>query len=110
MEVARLQSFNVFFYANSGTLPGATQIYPATGQSYVNAAGVFQVTLTAPGRAWDPAHIGYRCRPGWILAQVASGVGSLGRCRQTAQPLGRIPVAGLVLPRAAPRRACPVSP
>ena len=40
-------SFNVFFYQNSGTLPG-TNVYTATGQSYVNAAGVFQVTLTAP--------------------------------------------------------------
>ena len=40
-------SFNVFFYQNSGTLPG-TNVYTATGQSFVNAAGVFQVTLTAP--------------------------------------------------------------
>ncbi len=40
-------SFNVFFYQNSGGLPG-TQVYSATGQSYVNSTGVFQVTLAAP--------------------------------------------------------------
>src|SRR6476619_6610652 len=39
--------FHVFMYANAGGLPGA-QIYSATGQSYVNSAGVFQVTLTVP--------------------------------------------------------------
>ena len=40
-------SFNVFFYQNSGTLPG-TNVYTATGQPYVNNAGVFQVTLAVP--------------------------------------------------------------
>src|SRR5439155_14481721 len=40
-------NFNVRFYQNSGTLPG-TLVYTATGQSYVNNAGVFQVTLTVP--------------------------------------------------------------
>jgi len=40
-------NFNVFFYADSGGLPGAA-VYSATAQSYVNNAGVFQVTLTVP--------------------------------------------------------------
>jgi hypothetical protein len=40
-------NFNVFFYQDSGGLPGA-QVYSATGQSYVNNAGVFQVTLSSP--------------------------------------------------------------
>jgi len=49
-------SFNVFFYQNSGSLPGAN-VYTATAQPYVNNAGVFQVTLTvpavlAPGTYW----------------------------------------------------------
>ena len=38
---------HVFMYQNSGGLPG-TQIYSAMAQSYVNAAGVFQITLAAP--------------------------------------------------------------
>src|SRR6266403_3981549 len=40
-------SFHVFFYANSGSLPG-TNVYTAMAQPYVNNAGVFQVTLTVP--------------------------------------------------------------
>ncbi|MGH7993372.1 MAG: Kelch repeat-containing protein, partial [Limisphaerales bacterium] len=49
-------SFNVFFYQDSGGLPGA-QAYSATGQAYVNNAGVFQITLSpaavlAPGTYW----------------------------------------------------------
>ena len=42
------ENFNVFFYQiGSGGLPG-TQVYAATAQPYLNNAGVFQVTLTAP--------------------------------------------------------------
>jgi VCBS repeat protein len=40
-------SFNVFFYQNNGGLPG-TSVYTATGQSYVNNSGVFQITLNTP--------------------------------------------------------------
>jgi hypothetical protein len=40
-------NFNVFIYQNSGTLPGAV-VYTATAQTYVNNAGVFQVTLAVP--------------------------------------------------------------
>jgi hypothetical protein len=40
-------SFNVFFYQDSGGLPG-TNVYTATSQSYVNNSGVFQISLTAP--------------------------------------------------------------
>src|SRR4029077_12391338 len=40
-------SFNVFIYQNSGGLPG-TQVYSATGQTFVNSSGVFQVTLAVP--------------------------------------------------------------
>src|SRR5207237_9290093 len=40
-------SFNVFIYQDSGGLPG-TNVYTATGQSYVDNAGVFQVTLSVP--------------------------------------------------------------
>jgi hypothetical protein len=40
-------SFHVFFYQNSGGLPGAN-VYTAMAQPYVNNAGVFQVTLAAP--------------------------------------------------------------
>ncbi|MGA7729814.1 MAG: S-layer homology domain-containing protein [Chloroflexia bacterium] len=44
-------SFNVYFYSSvvSGTyfIPGAA-VYTATGQSYINTAGVFAITLTAP--------------------------------------------------------------
>lgn len=49
-------NFNVFFYQDNGSLPG-TQVYGATAQSYVESAGLFQVTLTnpavlTPGRYW----------------------------------------------------------
>src|SRR5437588_138546 len=40
-------SFHVFIYQNSGGLPG-TNVYTAMAQPYVNNAGVFQITLTAP--------------------------------------------------------------
>ena len=40
-------NFNVFFYADNAGLPG-TQIHAATAQTYVNNAGVFQVTLSIP--------------------------------------------------------------
>jgi len=42
-----VDNFNVFFYQDSGGLPG-TQIYTAIAQSYVDNAGVFQVTLSVP--------------------------------------------------------------
>jgi hypothetical protein len=44
-------SFNVFFYTSvvsgSYAIPGPA-VYTATGQSYVNTAGVFAITLSAP--------------------------------------------------------------
>ena len=40
-------NFNVSFYQDSGGLPGM-EIYTATGQSYVNNAGVFEITLANP--------------------------------------------------------------
>ena len=39
--------FNVFFYENSGGLPGA-QVYSAFVCPYVNDSGVFEVILSAP--------------------------------------------------------------
>ena len=41
------ENFNVAFYKDNGGLPGS-QVYNATAQYYVNNAGVFKVTLTAP--------------------------------------------------------------
>jgi hypothetical protein len=41
------ENFNVAFYEDNGGLPG-TPVYNATAQSYVNNAGVFQITLNAP--------------------------------------------------------------
>jgi hypothetical protein len=38
-------NFNVFFYQDSGGLPG-TEVYSATAQQYVNVGGVFEVTLS----------------------------------------------------------------
>ena len=40
-------TFNVFFYADSGGLPGA-QVYSATGQSFVIAGSTYSITLTVP--------------------------------------------------------------
>jgi hypothetical protein len=36
-------NFNVFFYQDSGGLPG-TLVYTRTAQPYVDSAGVFEVT------------------------------------------------------------------
>ena len=64
-------NFNVFFYQNNSSLPG-TQVYSATAQSYVNNAGVFQVTLTAPavlppGTYWVSvqAHMSFSTNGQW---------------------------------------------
>ena len=40
-------SFNVFFYTDSGSLPG-TQVYSATGQSFVVAGSTYSITLSTP--------------------------------------------------------------
>ena len=40
-------TFNVFFYTDSGGLPGA-QVYSATGQSFVIAGSTYSITLTVP--------------------------------------------------------------
>ena len=39
--------FNVFFYHDSGGLPG-TNCYTAIGQSYANNSGVFEIPLSSP--------------------------------------------------------------
>src|SRR5690349_4224495 len=43
-------SFNVYFYTSTGTLPGNTQIYTATAQTFTrnNATNTYTVTLTTP--------------------------------------------------------------
>ncbi|HET6886477.1 MAG TPA: hypothetical protein VFH87_01005 [Candidatus Udaeobacter sp.] len=40
-------NFNVFFYQDSGGLPG-TQVYTRIAQPYVDSGGVFEVSLTVP--------------------------------------------------------------
>ena len=40
-------NFNVFFYQDSGGLPG-TLVYTRAAQPYVDSGGVFEVTLTVP--------------------------------------------------------------
>ena len=54
-------NFNVFFYVDNAGLPG-TQVYAATAQSYVNNAGVFQVTLSSPATL-SPGHY-------WVSVQA----------------------------------------
>jgi hypothetical protein len=39
-------SFNVFFHSNSGTLPLDPALFTRTAQTFVNAAGVFQVNIS----------------------------------------------------------------
>src|SRR5664279_3213534 len=41
-------SFNVFFYTNSGTLPAVAAVYTATNQAYTNTTGNFVIPLTVP--------------------------------------------------------------
>ena len=85
-------SFNIFFYQNSGTLPGTNRVHRDGPAHMSNNAGVFQVTLTAPavlaaGTYWVSV------QAGWMTFQPASGVGPIGRCRRTTPRPGRIPVA-----------------
>ena len=58
-------SFNVFFYADSGTLPGVP-IYSATNQPFTQAGGTFTVNLTTP--AVLPA------RTYWVEVQANSSI------------------------------------
>jgi len=41
------ESFNIFIYKDSGSLPGAN-VYTAIGQSYANNSGVFKIILGSP--------------------------------------------------------------
>jgi hypothetical protein len=54
-------NFNVFFYQDSGGLPG-TLVYTRIAQPYVDSGGVFEVTLTAPVRLTSGTH--------WVSVQA----------------------------------------
>jgi len=98
-------NFNVFFYQNNGSLP-AIQIYSATAQSYVNSAGVFQVTLTVPavlaaGRYWVSmqAHMNRSPNGQW---------GWIDRTVQTNSPAAwQNPGGGFPAPMSCPAPGCP---
>jgi hypothetical protein len=75
--------FNVYFYTNSGVLPG-TQVYSAASQPYVDNAGVFTITLgtpavLTPGNYW----VSVQCRMDfnvggqWYWNQVSGAFGSV---------------------------------
>lgn len=75
--------FNVYFYTNSGVLPG-TQVYSAASQSYVQSADVFTITLATPavltpGNYW----VSVQCRMDfnvsgqWYWNQVNGAYGSV---------------------------------
>ena len=84
-------SFHVFFYQDSGGLPGSN-VYTAMAQPYVNNAGVFQVTLTGPP-CLLLGLIGSQYRRGRMTFQPASGVGLTGRYKRITRRPGRTPVA-----------------
>ena len=99
-------SFNVFFYQNSGGLPG-TQVYSATGQSYVNSAGVFQVTLAAPAVLGPGTY--------WVSVQArqdftpAGEWGWTNRTVQANSPAAwKNPGGGFPPPATCPAPGCPV--
>ena len=98
-------NFNVFFYQNNGSVPG-TQIYSATAQSYVNNAGVFQVTLTVPavlaaGTYWVSvqAHMSFSPNGQW---------GWIERTVQANSPAAwQNPGGGFPAPMSCPAPGCP---
>jgi len=99
-------NFNVFVYQNNGSLPG-TQVYSATAQSYVNSAGVFQVTLTVPavlaaGTYWVSVQAHMNLTPngqwGWIERTV-----------QANSPAAwQNPGGGFGAPSSCPAPGCPM--
>ena len=75
--------FNVYFYTNSGVLPG-TEVYSAASQSYVQVADVYTITLATPavltpGNYW----VSVQCRMDfnvggqWYWNQVSGAYGSV---------------------------------
>jgi Alpha-galactosidase, CBM13 domain len=99
-------NFNVFFYQNSGSLPG-TQVYSASAQSYVTNAGVFQVTLTVPailaaGRYWVSvqAHMNFIPNGQWVWFDRTG--------RANFPAASQNPGGALPPPEACPAPGCPV--
>ena len=98
-------NFNVFFYQNSGSLPG-TQVYSATAQSYVNNSGVFQVTLTVPAVLTAGTY--------WVSVQAHMSLTTNGQwfwTDRTVQTNSRAawqnPGGGLPAPMSCPAPGCP---
>jgi len=99
-------NFNVFFYRNSGGLPG-TQVYSATAQSYVNNSGVFQVTLSSPavlssGTYWVSvqAHMSFTTNGQWFWTD---------RTVTSNSPAAwQNPAGGLPPPTTCPAPGCPM--
>jgi hypothetical protein len=98
-------NFNVFFYQNSGSLPGM-QVYSATAQSYVNNSGVFQVTLTVPAVLTPGTY--------WVSVQAHMSFTSNGQwfwIDRTVQANSRAawqnPGGGLPPPESCPAPGCP---
>jgi hypothetical protein len=72
-------NFNVFFYEDSGGLPG-TLVSSRTAQPYVESGGVFEVTLTAPVTLTSGTH--------WVSVQAHQPVdpnGQWGWTERTVQ-------------------------
>jgi Alpha-galactosidase, CBM13 domain len=99
-------NFNVFFYQNNGSLPGI-QVYSATAQSYVNSAGVFQVTLTVPAVLTAGTY--------WVSVQAHMSLTSNGqwgwieRTVQANSPAAwQNPGGGLSPPSSCPAPGCPM--
>ena len=99
-------SFNVFFYQNSGGLPG-TQVYTATGQSYVNSSGVFQVTLGSPAVLGPGTY--------WVSVQARQNFSPAGqwgwtdRTVQANSPAAwKNPGGGFGPPMSCPAPGCPM--
>ena len=102
------ESFNVFFYADSGGLPG-TQIYSATGQSYVNNLGVFQVTLEVPAALGPGTY--------WVSVQARMDFGAGGQwfwndrtVQANSLAAWKNPGGGFGPPITCPSAGCPVPP
>ena len=110
MDGGPAASFNVFFYPDSGGLPGARGCNPR-GAAVFNAAGDLH-NVNRPAVVLLQAPIGSRCKPGWTLRRAASGFGPIGWLYRTSRAVvEKSRVAALLLLRPAQplgaARPCP---
>ena len=91
-------NWNVFIYANNGTLPGA-QVYSTLNQPVTQVGTTFTVNLTPAGRPHLRARIGSRSSQHGLSLRRANGVGLTAQCSPNLLRLGKTLAAASVYVR-----------